>query len=155
MTRSIKLFSYDAGKRTVSLTEEEMPVNSQIDMEQYPEMFYGRYISSSVIHFIFSLEFLGMVVNVWLMFLEFPTVGVTTYNPRQCISNWMAVPVKPNLPRLTLLRYTSTQCLKAGDAHDRLHTLSRLPAHRRRNQLSCQSPLLVRQHQRDPLTLGL
>ena len=33
-----------------------MPVNSQIDMEQYPEMFYDGWCISQVIHFIVSLQ---------------------------------------------------------------------------------------------------
>jgi hypothetical protein len=38
-----------------SLTEPEMSVNSRIDMDQYPEMFYGWCISR-VVHFIVSLR---------------------------------------------------------------------------------------------------
>jgi hypothetical protein len=38
-----------------SLTEPDMSVNSRIDMDQYPEMFYGWCISR-VVHFIVSLR---------------------------------------------------------------------------------------------------
>jgi hypothetical protein len=103
------------------------------------------------------LEFLGMVVKIWLMCLAFPNsqFGVTTCDRRQHIRDWVAIPIEPNLPRVTLLRCTPTECPKVSNASDRLRTLSRLSAHQMQNQLGCRPPLLVGQHQRGSSPLGL